>query len=337
MSYYVSFIELTISIESVKFKELVKKAKRNAKLSSYQFVKTDYGHYDETLIDSGIIVEYHCGNKRKIKLKISPGMLLSSSDITESWSPTEKNIDKLLRELDNLIDAYFDYEYRLNDFKLYRIDSATNITFDCREKVAAYFGVFNNLGRVKGYSRKFSYGNKRSSKTISFDLIGNSNGIEVSAFDLESVLIQKYPDITKDAQKRARGILGIEIRLITQKSIRKHTEHDATTDRIADIASKCMEIFAEIIIDVVPFGDFYKKTQAVKIIESKVKNGTMRRKMLKLMDLIHKKKSLHLAQQEMKDRHIYEIMAEFQEINVSPVTISKRQEINYLENIYKYL
>ncbi|MBD5526729.1 MAG: hypothetical protein HDR04_20485 [Lachnospiraceae bacterium] len=46
---------------------------------------------------------------------------------------------------------------------------------------------------------------------------------------------------------------------------------------------------------------------------------------------------MYLAQKEMNCRNIEEIMKEFAKINVSPVTISKRQEVKYLKNIYEYL
>lgn len=39
----------------------------------------------------------------------------------------------------------------------------------------------------------------------------------------------------------------------------------------------------------------------------------------------------------MNCRNIEKFMKEFAKINVLPVTISKRQEVKYLENIYEYL
>jgi len=98
-----------------------------------------------------------------------------------------------------------------------------------------------------------------------------------------------------------------------------------------------MEIFAKNVIHIIPYGDFYKKVRATKYIEENVKSSTMRRKMLKLLTLIPKKKSLYLAQIEMKDRTVEDILHEFQEQNLSPVVISKRQCFDYLENLYVHL
>ena len=91
------------------------------------------------------------------------------------------------------------------------------------------------------------------------------------------------------------------------------------------------------IIKIIPNGDFYKKNKAVEIVEANVAKGSMRRKMLRLIELIPKKKSLHLAQKALNGRDVESVMTEFYKLRLSPVTISKRQEIKYLKNLYDYL
>jgi hypothetical protein len=59
--------------------------------------------------------------------------------------------------------------------------------------------------------------------------------------------------------------------------------------------------------------------------------------MLRLLALIPIKKSLQLARKELRDRNVIEILAKFEEINVSPVTISKRHDIKHLKSLYDYL
>ena len=88
---------------------------------------------------------------------------------------------------------------------------------------------------------------------------------------------------------------------------------------------------------IIPFGDYYKKEKAAEIIHRDVKDCIMRRKMLRLLALIPEKKSLHLAQKSMSCRDMEKIMDAFAKINVSPVTISKRQNFKYLESLYVYL
>ena len=81
-----------------------------------------------------------------------------------------------------------------------------------------------------------------------------------------------------------------------------------------------MDTFARAI----PFGDFYKKDMAVEILRKDVSDDTLRRKMLRLLVLIPDKKSLHLAQKELRKKDADMVMRRFAEISLSPVTISKR-------------
>ena len=92
-----------------------------------------------------------------------------------------------------------------------------------------------------------------------------------------------------------------------------------------------MDTFAR----VVPFGDFHKKDAAVEIIRNEITDSIMRRRML-LLTLIPEKKSLHLAQRAMNCRDVESVMKAFTTINLSPVTISKRNEAKHLDNIYAY-
>ena len=59
--------------------------------------------------------------------------------------------------------------------------------------------------------------------------------------------------------------------------------------------------------------------------------------MLHLLALIPEKKSLYLAQKSMNCRNIEKVMEAFAKINVSLVTISKRQDVKHLNSIYTYL
>ena len=63
----------------------------------------------------------------------------------------------------------------------------------------------------------------------------------------------------------------------------------------------------------------------------------MRRRMMRLLVLSPEKKSVHFAQKAMNCRNIEKIMDSFVKINLSPVMISKRQDVKYLENLYVYL
>ena len=59
--------------------------------------------------------------------------------------------------------------------------------------------------------------------------------------------------------------------------------------------------------------------------------------MIRLIELVPEKKSLLLAQKTLNYRNIDDVMEKFADIEVSPVTISKRADEKYLQNLIKYI
>ena len=53
--------------------------------------------------------------------------------------------------------------------------------------------------------------------------------------------------------------------------------------------------------------------------------------------LIPEKKSLYLAMKELAVRDANTVLTWFANINTSPVTISKRADVDFLQNLYSYL
>jgi hypothetical protein len=96
----------------------------------------------------------------------------------------------------------------------------------------------------------------------------------------------------------------------------------------------------EILMDtfryIVPLGDYHKKKETDKLIRERVTNKPLRRRMLRLVELLPEKKSLYLAQKALGARDTKEIMAGFAEIGLSPVTISKRHDIKHLKCLHGY-
>ena len=56
-----------------------------------------------------------------------------------------------------------------------------------------------------------------------------------------------------------------------------------------------------------------------------------------LVELIPDKKSLLLAQKALNYRRIDKVMKAFFDIEVAPITISKRHDIKKLDNLYEYM
>lgn len=135
----------------------------------------------------------------------------------------------------------------------------------------------------------------------------------------------------------AEGVLRAEVRLAKPKAIRAYAKAPDISGQIRELSEKSREIFMDIFMQIIPIGSFYKKDRAVEIIYREVEDHVLRRKMLRLVELIPEKKSLYLAQKAMDCRNIQKVMNAFAEINVSPITISKRHDIRYLKGLYEVI
>lgn len=327
MIYSPHTLEVTLDLNTEKFNKLKNKAFDKAKRKHRLYQKNDV-YYDSALADKGIKIEYHDKTyKKKIKFIVNPTKVLGGDDIKKLWKPNDKNISELLRELKKRIDDYFDTKYELNDFTLTRIDFTVNIDVNDRDNVSTYIKVLHNIGKVKGFSPKYDKNDDQIDPDLSFDLESNSNGIEFTAYDKEA----------QSKRKEAKGILRVEVRLTKNKTICKYTNETVTSKQIKSLASNSKDIFLDTFVHVVPYGDYYKKKEAVKLVEDNIFKKKHREKMLRLIELIPKKKSLYLALKEMNDRNIGKVLDMLAEINVSPVTISKRHSVKHLKSLYEYL
>jgi len=330
-------LELTMEADKDTFNRWHEAAEQK---KTYSFKKNK----DYAITDDGVTIWFHKTEyKKKIKVLVNPSKVLGLDDLVKLWKPNRSNIEEFLYRLEDHIGDYFDAEYGIRDFKLSRIDFATNIRLDDSDKVSAYIRFLYNIRKVKGFSPKDWSHYDDFDSSSSFDLEGNSNGIDFTAYDKATAIKNQMEDNEfkrkdlKERMEKAKGILRAEVKLTTQKAISNYTDEDNTIDRIGALCEQSKEIFMETFFRVVPFGDIYKKDKVVKTIRENVTDKHLKRKMLLLVDLIHKKKSLHLAQKTLNDRHIDRIMAEFARHNVSPVTISKRHDIKHLKSLYTFI
>lgn len=162
-----------------------------------------------------------------------------------------------------------------------------------------------------------------------------SNQGEISVSDLKR--LKKETTDPRLSNKIKKLLKASETQSCMPKAIRAYTDRTDIREQIADLMKNRNDIFLEIFAKIVPFGNFYKKDKAVEIICGKIGEGRLRRRMLRLVALIPEKKSLCLAQKAMEYRNMEKVMRTFAEINVSPVTISKRQDVKWLKNVYEYL
>lgn len=317
--------ELSMLLDNNNFQKVLNKAYSKAD----HFDQNGKEYIDQSLESKGMVVIYRDSQyKKKIKLMVNAGLILDC----DNPDPV-----KIIRKLDKRIGEYFDHKYQIEDFTLSGMILSADIDVHNRENVAAYLKVLKRIGRVKG----FSPSNYECFNDIgSFCLEGNSNGIDFLLYDLERYLAQRYRDSgsvrkeVKSMLRESEGILRTEVRLTKPKAIRDYTDAVEVSGQIVELIEKCQDIFLDIFTRIIPFGDFHKKDKAVEIIRREVEDSTLKRKMLRLVALIPEKKSLYLAQKAMNCRNIEKVMESFAKINLSPVTISKRQKIKRLECIY---
>lgn len=325
MVFSIHTFELVLLLDTKEFNKTLSLAYKQAK-GGHRIYQDDYFHKDYAFTSIGIKIQYHFDKyKKKIKFIVNPSKVLGGNDLN-LWIPDKTNIMELIDILESCIDDYFDGNYELDNFELNRVDFTININVGMRENVTAYIQVLHKIGKVKGFSPKYSERDDGIDKRLSFDLEGNSNGMEFTAYDKEG----------ESRHKDAKGILRVEVRLTKKKAIRKYTDKTTTSKQIKHLAKQSESIFMETFLKVVPRGDYYKKKDAIKIVKDSISKKKLREKMIQLLDLIPKKKSLLLAQKELDYRNIDRIMDMFTELNLSPVTIPKRVNVTYLMGLYSF-
>ena len=279
---------------------------------------------DHSLSDKGITITYRNSRyKKKVKLIVNADR--------DSLS---------VSKLGKAISDYFEKEYSIDDFTLSGMRISTDIKVGSRADVHSYMKIMKRIGRIKKFT---PYDSDEFDGGDVFYLRGNSNGIDFLVYDLEGVTVGRltksrcsYKDITL-ASDDVKGKLRAEVRLTKSRTVAAYTESLCIADQLEELFKKQRSILVSIFAKIIPYGDFYKKEDADEIVRTAVKDQKLCRRMLRLLALIPEKKSLHLAQKEMHCRSIDDVMLAFTKINLSPVTISKRQDAKHLKNIYDHL
>lgn len=326
--YINQIFELSMVLDNKRFHQVFKDVYSKG---SYM-EKTEDEYVDRSLEEKGMMVIYRDSQyKKKIKLTVNIRQLLNGCEF---------DADKVTRKLNKRIGEHFGFKYKLDDFILSEMRLVMDINVGSCESVQAYLKVFQRIGKVKGFSPA-SY--ECFEDVDSFCLDGNSNGIEFMIYDLEGLYRKQFREGVigqkrfKELIKGSEGILRAEVWLVKTKAVRAYAKGEDIFRQIINLCEKRQDIFLEIFVRIIPFGDFYKKGKAEEIIWREIKDARLRRRMLRLMELIPEKKSLCLAQKAMDCRNIEKVMDSFAKINLSPVTISKRYEIKRLNCLYDYL
>ena len=321
--------EFSMVLNEKKFQEVLSMSHVNAE--EWDEEKEEY--LDNSMAEKGIMIRYRDSQYKK-KVFLIYNLQWKQVDETSKANKIVGNLDKCIRE-------YFSYKYKLNDFKLSGMLLANDIDVGEQETVNEYLKVFRRIGKVKNFTVA-DLGNLE--KKQYFYLRGNSNSIMFLVYNMGAVIQEYHKEMgtggkkAKSAVKETKGILRLEVRLDKPKAIRMYAASEDTAECMKELLKERQSIFLDVLRQVIPFGDYYKKDKAFEIIQERVKDKVLRRKMLRLAALIPEKKSLYLAQKTMScNRDMDKIMNGFAKINLSPVTISKRQDMKYMKNIYDFL
>ena len=326
--YINQIFELSMVLDNKRFHKVFKHVYNK---DGYMEKKEDE-YIDLSLERKGITVIYRDSQyKKKVKVIVNIGRLLNGCE----FDP-----DKVTRKLNKRIGEYFDFKYKLDDFILSGMRLVTDINVGSHENVQAYLKVFQRISRVKGFS-PVSY--ECFEDVDCFCLDGNSSGVEFMIYDL----VGSYRKQLKEGDtgrkrfkgliKESEGILRTEVRLAKTKAVRVYAGEKDIFRQIINLSEKRKDIFLEIFVRIIPFVDFYKKGKAEEIIWREIKDARLRRRMLRLVELIPEKKSLYLAQKAMECRNMEKVVEAFAKINLSPVTIGKMHGVKYLKNVYDYI
>lgn len=321
-------IELSMVLDTEKFhKILVKVSDR----SDYMEENGEKEYIDRSLVHKGMTILYRDSQyKKKVRILVDLGVAPKD----------DHDMEHSIRKLNKQITEYFGFKYGLNDFAISGIVFSADIDVGTHENVVAYLKVLHRIGRVKGFSPS---GYDCFEEGESFCLDGNSNAVEFLLYDLESVIVDQLRNTGTDYKKlklmarESEGILRAEVRLAKPKAVKEYTNVADILKQIAVLLKNSQDIFLDVFMKIIPFGDFYKKDKATEIVQKEVEDAVLRRKMLRMLELVPEKKSLYLAQKTMNCRNIEKVMEAFAKINVSPITISKRQDTRKLICLYSVL
>ena len=339
--------ELTLETTSKDFNYLLshayKMAKKNGNRLGHSTRHTSNDvRVDDALAPYGITVEYHnCDYRKMVKFRINPSEVLGGNDL-HLWKPDKKATKTMIKLLDSYIFDYLNCCYELNDLMLTRVEFTANLDVG-KKNVPAYINIMHKIGKVKKFSNKYSkfdFASDKINKIHSFDLEGNTNGIAFTVYDKEADLKKKGKE---NKAKKAEGILRIEVRLKKRKAVKQvihnFTDKDdlTTKQQIKLMAKNSREIFLATFVDIVPYGDFYRLKDAERFVTNSDFKKHQKDKMLRLLRLIPEKKSLYLAMKELNVRNANDVLMWFAKLNLSPITISKRANVDFLRNLYSYL
>lgn len=267
----------------------------------------DGEYIDTSSIEKGMAVRYCDGRIKKI------GTLFNVPYSTDEPADPQET----LQSMEKRIRKYVSKEFRLGDFQLSRLIIATDLKLDKENRAEDYMAVLRRVGNVKGYTL---HSERKSGKCACHHWQGNSNNTNV---------ILRCP--------KEHTHLNLAVQMLKSSAVRAYTQESEAPAQIIKSLTSLEGSLVTLLSNVIPFGRFLKKADAIEQIRSQIPDDTLRRKMIRILEMIPEKKSLKKTMKVSGYRNPKDILLSFAHIDLSPVTISKRMSVRKLENLYMYL
>jgi len=241
--------ELSMILESEPFNEIANAAYND----SDNWTDNENQYIDRSFMDKGMTVFYRNSRyKKKVKLIFDGSQMFHNSEC----SP-----DELVRKIEKRISKYFNGKFTIDDFTLSKMSVATSIELSSQKQVNAYINILHRLGKVKGFSPVVY---DALDPNISFSLDGNSNGIQLSIYDLQKVIKAHFKESDSVPAKAqlliddAYGVLQVEIGL-KAKAIQAYTNELDIRSNIMQLSTSREKILLDILTRIIPPGMSFKK------------------------------------------------------------------------------
>lgn len=252
---------------------------------------------------------------------------------------TPENLKTALDTADEMLVGEFGRGYSIDELELFRVDQCINVDVESEENVREYIMQLYRSDMKLGY-KVCVPDTPDFSVTKGFTARNLTAKTEISFYDKQSQLEQRSYD-----PEPADGILRVELRLLTKKTVERYSRC-CGTNRTKIVA--CMNNSRESILDTVKMllidADYYSIRKACSIVKKKVKNEKKRERMLEMLRLTRKHFSVVKAKKKLfkNNPHLHhdyfdKMMEEFREIGVNVVTLDKYSEVKFLPSLFKYL
>lgn len=252
---------------------------------------------------------------------------------------TQENLETALNIADEMLVGEFGRGYSIDELELFRVDQCINVDVESDENVREYIMQLYRSDMKLGYKVCVPE-TPDFSVTKGFTARNLTAKTEISFYDKQSQLEQRSYD-----SEPADGILRVELRLLTRKTVERYSRCCRTNRNKIDA---CMNNSRESILDTVKMllidADYYTIRKACSIVKKKVKNEKKRERMLEMLRLTRKHFSVVKAKKKLfkNNPHLHhdyfdKMMEEFREIGVNVVTLDKYSDVKFLPSLFKYL